>query len=145
MTVFVDTWAWIALALALRCDQYHEIAKRQHAVFVAAGREYLTTDYVLSELITQLYRVLPSEQAEAYMAAVLAAIEAGQYRLERVTTERFSAAWQLRRRYADKPTISFVDLTSFVVMQELGIQEAFTGDTHFERVNLGFRLFPQSD
>lgn len=142
MTVFVDTWAW--LALALRRDQHHEKAKWQHAEFVAVGCTYVTTDYVLTELITQLYRVLLPDQAEAYLTAVLSAIESGQYRLERISTERFDAAWQLRRRYADKPTISFVDFTSFVVMRELALQDAFTGDVHFEQVNMGFRLLPQA-
>jgi predicted nucleic acid-binding protein len=140
MTVFVDTWAW--LALALRRDQYHEAAKRQHASFVEANCIYVTTDHVLSELITQLYRSLPTDEAEAFVTAVLSAIDSGIYRLERVSPARFSSAWRLRRQYADKPAISFVDFTSFVIMQELGIQEVFTGDIHFEQVNLGFRRRP---
>ena len=102
----------------------------------------MTTDYVLAELITQLYRLLPSAHAESFVAAVLTAVEAGTYRLERISSERFAAAWQLRRQYADKPTISFVDFTSFVVMRELAIQDVFTGDGHFDQANLGFRLLP---
>lgn len=45
-------------------------------------------------------------------------------------------------KYHDKPDISFVDFTSMVVMQDLGIQDVFTGDAHFRQVNLGFRLVP---
>jgi predicted nucleic acid-binding protein len=138
--VFVDTWAW--LALALRRDQHHAAAKRQHAQLVAAGRLYVTTDYVLAELITQLYRVLSADEAARFITAVLAAIDAGKYRLERISPERFASAWQLRQQYTDKPPISFTDFTSFVVMRELEISEAFTGDAHFEQVNLGFRLLP---
>lgn len=138
--VFVDTWAW--LALALRRDQHHITAKSQHAAFVAAKRRYVTTDYVLSELITQLYRALAAEQAKAFMDALFAAIESGAYRLERITAERFDAAWHLRDRLRDKPTISFVDFTSFVVMQELRVADAFTGDRHFTQVNLGIRIWP---
>jgi len=48
----------------------------------------------------------------------------------------------MRQRFHDKPDISFVDFTSFVVMQELGITDVFTGDAHFKQVNLGFHLFP---
>ena len=40
--IFVDTWAW--LALALRRDQHHESAKRFHAEIVRSGRQYVTTD-----------------------------------------------------------------------------------------------------
>ena len=136
--VFVDTWAW--LALALRRDQHHLSAKQRHAEFVAAGHTYVTTDYVLCELITQIYRSLPAEKAEKFVASVFTAIESGSYRLERISGEQFTTAWQLRRRYADKPAISFVDFTSFVVMRDLGVKDVFTGDTHFQHVNMGFQL-----
>jgi predicted nucleic acid-binding protein len=138
--VFVDTWAW--LALALRRDQHHASAQRQHTEFLKAKCTYVTTDYVLSESISRLYRDIESGAAEAFVMAILNAAENGIYRLERVTPDRFDAAWQLRCQYADKPDISFVDFTSFVVMKELGIDEVFTGDSHFEKVNLGFRLLP---
>jgi predicted nucleic acid-binding protein len=74
----------------------------------------------------------------------MGASESGAYRLERVTPQRFSKAWQLRWRYADQAAISFVDFTSFVVMNELGIRDVFTGDSHFEQINMGFQLFPRS-
>jgi predicted nucleic acid-binding protein len=48
----------------------------------------------------------------------------------------------MRQKYADKPDISFVDFTSMVVMQDLGITDVFSGDQHFEQVNLGLRLVP---
>jgi predicted nucleic acid-binding protein len=136
--VFVDTWAW--LALALHRDQHHAEAKRIHHSLVAAGRQYLTTDYVLAELATQLYRCTNASQAEAFVAAVMQAVDTGTYRLERVTAGRFAEAWRLRQVYADKPNISFVDLTSFAVMSELGLTDVFTGDSHFTQVNLGFQL-----
>jgi uncharacterized protein len=62
--------------------------------------------------------------------------------LVHVSAERFHRAWQLRKKYADKPDISFVDFTSFVVMRELAITDAFTGDAHFEQVGMGFRIVP---
>ena len=66
-----------------------------------------------------------------------------QMKLERITEARFKAAWSLRKRYQDKPDISFTDLTSFALMQELGISKVFTGDAHFEIVNLGFETIPR--
>lgn len=138
LPVFIDTWAW--LALALRRDQHHAEARRIHQSLVAAGRQYLTSDYVLAELATQLYRSTHATHAEEFFSAVLQAIDVGDYRLERITPSRFAEAWRLRRVYADKPDISFVDLTSFAVMRELGVTDVFTGDAHFTHVNLGFRL-----
>lgn len=92
--VFVDTWAW--MALAFRRDQHHQAAKQQHAEFTAARTVYVTTDYVLSELITQLYRMLHAEHAEAFTAAIFSAIETGRYRLEYVTPERFLRSWHAK-------------------------------------------------
>ena len=72
----------------------------------------------------------------------MAAIDNGTYVLVPVSPQQFRAAWQLREKYDDKPDISFVDFTSMVVMQDLGITEIFTGDAHFRQVNLGFQLHP---
>jgi len=49
-------------------------------------------------------------------------------------------AWMLRKKLHDKPFISFTDLTSFILMKELSIKKVFTGDTDFEKVNMGFQL-----
>jgi len=65
--------------------------------------------------------------------------------MERVSEDRFSSAWALRKKYRDKPEISFTDFTSFVIMKELGIRKVFTvtGDSHFEDVGMGFEILPQ--
>ncbi len=138
--VFVDTWGW--LALALKRDQHHAAATTQHDAFRQAGHRYVTTDLVLSELITQLYLSLPPAQAQSFIAAILAAADRGEYLVLHISTDRFLKAWEMRQSYDDKPDISFVDFTSIVVMQELGVGDIFTGDQHFRQVNLGFRLFP---
>ena len=44
---------------------------------------------------------------------------------------------------SNKPDISFTDLTSFVLLQELWINKVFTGDAHFEEINLGFEILPK--
>lgn len=136
--VFVDTWAW--LALAMRKDQFHEAAKRRHAALMANGRTYLTSDYVLSELATQLYRSLPAAEAERFFSVVLKCCDDNVYRLEQITPDRFCAAWVLRQQFADKPRISFVDLVSMALMKEMGVTDVFTGDAHFAHVNLGFTI-----
>ena len=67
---------------------------------------------------------------------------AGEYLLVHVSPQQFRRAWQMRQKYHDKPDISFVDFTSMVIMQDLGITDVFTGDAHFQQANLGFRLLP---
>jgi predicted nucleic acid-binding protein len=48
----------------------------------------------------------------------------------------------LRRKYSDKPRISFTDFTSMVVMSELGITDVMTEDDHFLQVGMGFNKVP---
>jgi predicted nucleic acid-binding protein len=138
--IFVDSWAWIALAD--KSDPYHRKAKAQHKKLVRARRQYVTIDYVLGETITYLYDALRATQAQGFISTLLAAVDSGAYRLEHVSPPQFRRAWQMRQKYHDKPDISFVDFTSIVVMQDLGISDIFTGDDHFQQVNLGFQLHP---
>ena len=138
--ILVDTWAW--LALADQRDPYHHLASRQHSAFLQARRGYVTTDFILSELISSLFQVLSFGDAKAFADRLFVAFEAGKQDLIHVTPSQFRRAYELRLRYQDKPDISFVDLTSMVVMQEIGITDIFTGDAHFLQVRLGFRLCP---
>lgn len=48
----------------------------------------------------------------------------------------------MRLKYQDKPKISFTDLTSMVVMKELGIEHILTEDEHFEHVGMGLQHKP---
>jgi len=139
--IFVDTWAW--LALANRRDKYHEIAKRGYREIREKGYLIVTSDYIFDEVITALFRNVSFNQAVKFIESLLKAIKFKQIILERVNENRFKSAWELRKKYHDKPDISFTDLTSFVIMQELGITKVFTGDEHFEKVNLGFEIFPK--
>ncbi|MHC4181705.1 MAG: type II toxin-antitoxin system VapC family toxin [Planctomycetota bacterium] len=138
--IFVDTWAWIALAV--RRDQYHDLVQEHHRRLRETRRPYVTTDFVLSELITHLYRTQVPGEAQAFIKSLFESADKGTDQVIYVSSPQFQRAWQLRQKYHDKPGISFVDFTSMVVMQELGITEVFTGDTHFQQVGLGFRLVP---
>ncbi len=139
--MFVDTWTWIALAD--RSDTWHESAKKTYQNRYKARTTFVTSDYVLSEVVTYLYQALPTMQAEAFIEAILNGVTQGTYTLHYVSESQFHQAWDWRRKYDDKPDISFVDLTSMVVMKELGLIDVFTGDMHFTQVNLGFRLVPE--
>ena len=139
--LFVDTWAW--LALANRKDTYHSVAQRSYAEIKAVGYELLTSDYVLDEVITALFRSVACQKVVEFTESLFSIIKDNKLKLERITKQRFEAAWSLRKSYQDKPDISFTDLTSLVLMQELAIKQVFTGDTHFEKVNLGFELLPR--
>jgi uncharacterized protein len=138
--IFVDTWAWIALLDDK--DQHHERAANAHRKLQKRRQKYVTSDYVLNELINSLYSVGPATKAQAAINALLSRADSGTHQLIHVSPQQFRRAWQLRQKYHDKPDISFVDFTSMVVMQDLGITDVFTGDDHFRQVGLGFRLLP---
>jgi preprotein translocase subunit Sec63 len=60
---------------------------------------------------------------------IFKAAERSHLTIERVTSERFAAAWKLRQRFQDKPKISFTDLTSMIIMRER--QKGFNGGRAF--------------
>ena len=45
----------------------------------ATGRRYVTTDFVLSELIAHLYTTLTAQQAQDFINHLLATVDAGIY------------------------------------------------------------------
>lgn len=139
--VFVDTWAW--LALANRNDSNHKRAVKEYEEIRKEGYKLVTSDYVLDEVITALFRNVVFATAVQFIEALHSMIKNDLLELERIEEERFRIAWQLRKKLQDKPNISFTDLTSFVLMQELKITKAFTGDADFEKVNLGFEIIPK--
>lgn len=138
--LFVDTWGW--LALRDKGDRQHKRAVAAFDLALAGEGHMLTTDYVLDETFTLLFRRLAVHKAKESMDFLMAAIEDGSLLLAPVTEARFREAVKLRTRYKDKPEISFTDFTSMVAMQELGVRRILTEDRHFTQVGLGFELVP---
>jgi predicted nucleic acid-binding protein len=119
--VFVDTGAWYALQDA--DDRCHTAALR----FFENRPHMVTSNYVIDETITLTLSRLGHRSAsnigEKLWSGELA-------RIVRVSEEDERAAWELFKRFTDK-TFSFTDCTSFIVMERLGLQQAFTFDDHF--------------
>lgn len=139
--IFADTWA--LLALANRRDRFHSVASICYESIVERSFSLVISDYVLDETITALFKEVRFDEAAKFVQALLEAADSGQIVFERIDEERFRSAWLLRKIYRDKQDISFTDLSSFVVMKELGITKAFTGDIHYEQVGLGFEIMPK--
>jgi predicted nucleic acid-binding protein len=138
--LFVDTWGW--LALRDKGEAHHRAAVE---IFQGARKTLhgiVTTDYVLDEAITLLFRRLAVHKAKESLEALLAAVDGGEISLAAITPTRFAQAVKLRLKYRERPEISFTDFTSMVVMRELGLQQVLTEDGHFAQVGLGFELVP---
>lgn len=140
MKLFVDTWGWVELNNK-RSPRYQEVASFYREFVQKRGIVY-TTDYVLDEAITLLFQRLPYPIADESLKLIEQSITVNTIRLQQITSERFKKTVGLRRKYKDKPRISFTDLTSMVVMRELGIKDVLTEDHHFIQVGLGFNIVP---
>jgi uncharacterized protein len=140
VAIFIDTWGWLTLrdrreARHREVDRfYREVRRRRDSVY--------TSDYVLDETITLLFRRLLFVRAKESLQYIQQAIAEGYLHLEWLTPQRFEKALELRHRFQDKPRISFTDLTSMVVMSEREIEEILTEDDHFLHVGMGFRKVP---
>lgn len=125
--IFVDTGAWFAVAV--RNDPDHTAAMR----WLGRNREPLiTTDYVLAETAT-LIRVRDKTARGHRLAVRIASSIVRQEAaiLRKVTEADIQKALQVFRDYSDH-AFSFVDCTSFAVMERLGITYAFAFDGHFD-------------
>jgi predicted nucleic acid-binding protein len=138
--IFVDTWGW--LAYGHRRDAHHAEVKALLETCLSNGTTVHTSDYVLDELITLLFRREVYDEAVRFLDALFADSARGALRIQRVTTERFHAALELRKRFRDKPDISFTDLTTMAIMRELQVAAVLTEDSHFLQVGMGFERFP---
>jgi predicted nucleic acid-binding protein len=138
--IFIDTWGWLAFGHKL--DAHHVEVKQVFQEIRHNGNIVYTSDYVLNELITLLFRRENFNESVSFMNGILASVELHQVRVERVTSERFMSGWELRKRFKDKPGISFTDFTSMVIMQEQNIQYVLTMDKHFSQVGMGFSTIP---
>ena len=136
MAIFIDTWGWINIFN--RKESHHRQVSQYYQKIRNERNIIITTDYVLDEAYTLLFKRLPVHTAQNALATISSAVENSYLNLVWVTPERFEAAKLLRLKFQDKPSISFTDLTSMAVMQELGIMHILTGDAHFTYVEMGF-------
>ena len=140
MKLFIDTWGW--LALRDRKESRHQEVKDLYIRTRSRKGIIYTSDYVLDETITLVFRRLSFNAAKGSLEMIDGANKEGYLRVEWVTQERFEKAKGLRLKYQDKPKISFTDLTSMVIMKDLGIKDIITGDEHFIEIGMGFKSFP---
>ncbi len=122
--IFVDTGAWFACFVPLDPDH-----PRASEWYLANTRPLVTTEYVVAELLTLLkargqYRIALDVGDDLSFEAM--------GRIEFVSPADLRDAWTVFQTFTDKQW-SFNDCVSRVVMQRLGIREAFACDQHFRQ------------
>jgi predicted nucleic acid-binding protein len=140
LKLFIDTWGWIVLGN--KREPRHTELTNSYSSWKDQEVTSYTTDYILDETFTLLFRRVPFKEAKHSLDIIDLAIKKGYLRLERITAERFEKAKGLRMKFRDKPRISFTDLTTMVVMTELQITDILTEDDHFTQVGMGFQKMP---
>ena len=122
MTVFADAFFWIALLN--RRDEYHETAKTYAQGFQG---HIVTTQWVLVEVADALAASTARQSIQSFFQE-LAANPA--VTLVDANPALFHRGLNLYAKRSDKDW-SLTDCISFVVMTELALSEALTGDHHF--------------
>lgn len=138
-TLFVDTAGWACLCD--RREQYHAITTHTYRDARNQGRQLVTTNLVLIELVAVLTspRRLPRPEIVAFIETIKTASHVEVVPIDSLLEEQ---AWQLLKDRQDKEW-SLVDCASFVVMQQHGITEALTTDRHFEQAGFVRLLKPE--
>ncbi len=132
--VFFDTAGFLALWDA--SDEHHAPALRLQERLRRARRRFLTSEYVADETVTLLL-VRHSHRAAADFLTTIQESEA--LRLEWIDPARFHNAAEIFRKHGDKEW-SFTDCTSFAIMRELRVRDAFTTDRHFREAGFASLL-----
>ena len=130
--VFVDSGAWIALALSR--DPLHAQAREQWDLLHEAGARLHTSVPVVIETFTFLDRNANRDVAQAWKESIY---EPGTVKILACDLRDLEQAWEYFRR-GDLHKLSAVDATSFVIMKRVRIRLAYTFDHHFAVA--GFRL-----
>ncbi|HEX6260183.1 MAG TPA: PIN domain-containing protein [Woeseiaceae bacterium] len=129
---FVDSGAWIALALSR--DVLHRQAREQWEALQSAGARLHTSLPVVIETFTFLERNASRDVALAWKDSIY---EPGTADILECRRADLDASWAYFRRN-DLHKLSAVDATSFAIMRRTRIGLAFAFDHHFAVV--GFRM-----
>ena len=134
-SVFVDTSAFVALRN--KSEAEHGRARTALSGLLEEGATLFTSNYVVAETYTALLVRVGREEAIEWGRRFRAteAIE-----LVRLGAEVEDEAWAILESHADKRW-SYVDATSFALIERHGGGEAFAFDTHFSQ--RGLRVWPE--
>lgn len=128
--IFWDTWAFIALTDSN--SHYHETAKAIQARLKRQQAILITSEAVLTELGNAFSKQHLRPFAQQHLHSIEQLVAQQSALIINIDKELWQTAWEL---YIDRPDKDWghTDCISFVVMQRLGITQAFTGDRHFEQ------------
>ena len=135
-SVFVDTSAFVALRNASEAE--HPLAREAMAALLAEGVSLYTSNYVFAETYTALMVRVGRGEAIEWGRRFR---QGGAIELVRLEREVEETAWRILEAHDDKGW-SYVDATSFALIDRDEGGEAFAFDVHFGQ--RGLRVHPES-
>ena len=133
-SVFVDTSAFVALRNQSEAE--HERARAALSELMSEGAALFTSNYVFAETYTALLVRVGRGEAIEWGRRFRAGGAVGLVRVDRDVEEE---AWEILDRHDDKRW-SYVDATSFALIERDGGGEALAFDGHFAQ--RGLRVLP---
>jgi uncharacterized protein len=127
--LFVDTAGWGHLLD--RTQNHHSLAASLYREARQQGRNLITTNYILLELVALLNS--PLRLPRSIIVALIESLKTSPLvEIVHIDASLDAEAWQLLRQRQDKDW-SLVDCSSFVVMRQRSLLAALTTDHHFEQ------------
>jgi predicted nucleic acid-binding protein len=124
--VFVDTSAWFSLLS--KSDRNHDKIKNIYQKLLENNNNLVLSNHVLGETFTLIrYKVKNSNLAFKFIDLVNKSIMINKIFIEEKTDKK---AIKILENYKDQQ-FSYVDATSFAVMNKLELKYALSLDTHF--------------
>ena len=137
MKIIVDTGAWIALEVAN--DEHHPEAK-EYLTEVKKHRSLLyTNSYVLSETYTRLIYDVGFAAALEFRKRIKQGLNFNLGLIE-VDSQVRERTWKVLKKYKDHK-LSFTDGTIVANYKGYRLDQIFTFDKHFKKLNLSTNPF----
>jgi uncharacterized protein len=133
-SVFVDTSAFVALRNSAEAE--HEQARSTLTGLIAEGVALFTSNYIFAETYTALMARVGRGEAIEWGRRFRAGGAIDLVHLDRAVEDR---AWEILEQHDDKQW-SYVDATSFALLERDEEGEAFAFDTRFSQ--RGLRVLP---
>lgn len=133
--VFLDTGYLIALEAV--DDQYHQAVKQHWQNLLKSLPQLITTSYVFTETVTFFNNNKCHSKAVEVGNSLL---QSHSVKFIHIDETLFNDGWLYLKKHSDK-SYSLTDCISFIVMNKLQIENAFTLDKHFTQA--GFEVFPK--
>jgi len=136
--LLVDTSAWVAMTD--RRDSYHTSALAFNQE-IARKVTLVVSDYILDETYTLLLNNVGYHLTVKFKQKLDVLIQQEIVQLIWITPAIAKQAWEIFEQFNRDKQWSFTDCTSYVVMNNHGLTEAFTFDHHFSQ--MGFNRRPR--